>query len=119
VDVIPGQPDRLTLAQAQHEDQHVHGVERITLRPGGLQEWRASSLVHALPLRLRTEGSLIELAMFLAIRSSVTAWDNAARNQARMSPTVRAETRSSQHLPTAQQRRLFSSRAASLPCAQH
>jgi hypothetical protein len=54
-------------------------------------------------------------ALFLATRSSVTAWDNAARRQARMSLTVRDESRASQHLPTAQHRRFFSGRAASLP----
>jgi hypothetical protein len=119
VDVVPRQAEHLAFAQAEHEDQHVDGVERILLRTRGLQELPGFFATPCLPLRFRTEGSLIELAMFLAIRSSVTAWDNAARRQARMSLTVREESRSSQHLPTAQHRRFFSARAASLPCAQH
>lgn len=38
VDVVPRQAKHLALAQTEHENQHVDGVERITLRACGFQE---------------------------------------------------------------------------------
>jgi hypothetical protein len=36
VDVVPTQTKRITLAQAQHKNQHVDRIERITLREAAL-----------------------------------------------------------------------------------
>lgn len=56
---------------------------------------------------------------FLLISSSRAAQDSAERSTVRRSLTVRREGTRRQHLPTAQQRRVFSGRRASLPWAQH
>jgi hypothetical protein len=69
VDVIPGQPQYLTLAEAEHEDQDVRGVHRIMV----LQEPASLIARHALRLCDRELGSLTEAATFLVISSSVIA----------------------------------------------
>ena len=114
------EPEHLALTQAEHQDQDVRGVERVTVVPRGLQE----------PPRLIGRPRLAPVASAPSEldRRRDVAGDQPVGDRLRQDgpehPRGRArlwprEELAGSTVPIAQQRRLATGRAASLPCAQH
>jgi hypothetical protein len=122
VDLIPGDAQDFSPAEPEDEDQDEGSVEFFAGMPDRFQE--PPGVVNGPGLRRsfgvrRVVVALILLTGLRPIISSSTAQVSAARSASRASLRLRAESVSRQQFPTAQQRFLFSGRAASFPWAQH